>query len=266
MLSFHFIRLSNDNYEFWRTYAMAMRRIAHDRDFAESLKRDWALAVVGFLDALECYEENPASEVWIAAAAFGPISRDDFARSAVDIEMCMTVTTHREVPFTTHMGIFRSPLRRLKISSLNPLRRITSYRIPQIVDLLEREWCYLRSASNLSGQLHAFAAKRCLQECRHPGKKLYMINAPLKKMAEILTRKFEVETVAFDEKAGIVAVGTHKFDLGRDALEKFGWLAKLLYFRDPRHYRLAIDIKDLAGSSDERARVEAILDWLEKWA
>jgi len=264
-LTYHFISLDEDNFDFWKDYASAMRMIAYNRDFSQDMKYSWGQAVRGFLDALEAFEQTPKSEVWIAVAAFGAISTEDFARAAVNIEMCMTVTTHPDVPFTTHMGIFRSPLRCLKISSLNALRTLPDFRIDEIVDLLEKEWSYLRSARNLSEQFHAFAAKRTLQDCSG-AKKLYMVNAPLKKMMEILKKNFETKEVAFDEEDGAVIVGKDRFKLGRGALEKYVWLRTLIFLNAPHHPKLAVDIQALVGVLEERARVEAALDWLDKWA
>lgn len=268
-LSFHLIPLTDENTEFWANYVKGMRMIAMNLPFSKSLKDGWANAVKGFTDALECYSETPSSQVWIAAAAFGPISEDDFAQSAVNIEMCMTVTTHPNVPLTTHMGIFRTPLRCLKISSVNALRPLNMFRISEIVDLLERDWCYLRSARGLSGQLHAYAAKRCLQESTGV-KKSYMITAPLAKMLEIMRSTY---TASATEKIGlateggneIVVIGDDRYPLGKGALRKYLWLDKLADLEGDRP-KIAIPIRALADSMEERTRVEATLDWLEKWS
>lgn len=268
-LSFHFIPLTDANLDFRTDYVYAMRMIAYNRDFSETLKSGWGNAVKGFTDALEAFQQTPGSQVWIAAAAFGPISGDNFAQSAVDIEMCMTVTTHPAVPITTHMGIFRSPLRCLKISSLDDLRHLNRFRTNEIVNLLERDWSFLRSARDLSGQLHAFAAKRCLQDCGGFEKR-YMITAPLQKMSEIMKKNYadcsteEIRLVT-DEENEIVVVGKTQFSLGKRALKKYIWLDKLADLKGDRP-KIAIDIKALAGSMKERTRVEASLDWLEKWA
>ncbi|MEA2257688.1 MAG: hypothetical protein QOJ51_513 [Acidobacteriaceae bacterium] len=268
-LSFHLIPLTDDNFDFWKDYVYAMRLIAYNRDFSPALKYGWGQAVKGFLDALEAFEESPTSEVWIAAATFGPISKNDFAQSAVNIEMCMTVTTHPKVPFTTHMGIFRSPLRCLKISSLNALRHLNMYRANEIVFLLERDWSYLLSARNLSGQFHAFAAKRCLQDCSGV-KKRYMITAPLGKMLEIMKKEYgsaATEKIRFEKNAKdeIVFVGNESFSLGKSALKTYIWLDKLVDLNGGRP-KIAVDIIVLSQSMEERTRVEATLDWLDKWA
>lgn len=268
-LSFHFIPLTDANLGFWTDYVYAMRMIAYNRDFSEALKSGWGSAVKGFTDALETFRGTPGSQVWIAAAAFGPISGNNFAQSAVNIEMCMTVTTHPAVPITTHMGIFRSPLRCLKISSLDGLRHLNRFGTNEIVNLLERDWSYLRSARGLSGQLHAFAAKRCLQDCSGVEKR-YMITAPLQKMMEIMQSSYaDCATtkvgLVIEGSNQMVTVGDVRIPLGENALEKYLWLAVLADLNG-RRPKIAIDIKRLAGTMNERTRVEATLDWLEKWA
>ncbi|WP_206956371.1 hypothetical protein [Trinickia acidisoli] len=269
-LSFHLIPLTADNVVFWKTYVCAMRMIVLNVNFSREMKDGWVQAVKGFLDALTAFDRTPESQVWVAAATYGPIAQHTFARSAVNIEMCMTVTTHRDVPFTTHMGIFRSPLRHLTIASLEPLQRQNMFRVNEIVALLLRDLSFLRSTSNLSGQLHAFAAKRCLQDCHRGVEKRYMITAPLKKMLEIMIRKYGADATRDIRYACVgqdarVTVGDSVFNFRERALRTYVWLFSLADLDGDRP-KIAIDIRALAASTDEHRRVEAVLDWLDKWS
>lgn len=238
-------------------------------DFRQDLKNGWGQAVKGFLDALEAFKATPDSQVWIAAATYGPISEHNFARSAVNIEMCMTVTTHRNIPFTTHMGIFRTPLRRLKLSSLEPLQGQPMYRTNEIVALLGRDLSLFPSARDISGQLHAFAAKRCLQDCQAGVEKRYMVTAPLAKMMAIMESRYashatkRIEYSIVDEGAR-VTVGSNVFAF-TNTLRKYRWLFSLADL-DGSRPKIAIDIRALAQSMDTHTHVEAALDWLDKWA
>lgn len=270
-LSFVFIRLDKNNLDFWKNYVGAMRLIAMNSNFSEDLKYGWGQAVRGFLQAIDAYEGTPGSEVWIAAATFGCISKNNFAQSAVNIEMCMTVTTHPDVPFTTHMGIFRSPLRRLRVSSLERLRDQDMYRTNEIANLLLRNWPVLRSARNLSGQLHAFAAKRCVQESTGI-EKVYMITCPLAKMMEIMEKNCngfatkDVNTQKDDTNIYVIILG-NRFTFKKSDFRKYIWLKTLADLNlDNGRPRIAIDIRRLAESMEEQTRVEAALDRLEKWA
>jgi hypothetical protein len=262
-LRFKFIPLTAANLEFWETYASAMRMIANnlviegDPKKAMDMKGGWTQAVRGFLEALKAFQKPSPKrcEVWIAVAALGEISEQNFAQAAWDIEMCMTVTTHRDVSFTTHMGILRSPLRQVEEASRRELRRVQkNYRIGRILELLDEDLAGRRPVRDLSGRLHAFAARQCLRACsQHPVKKRYMVTAPLKKMKEIMEKSFRMQAIEFNAESGILKIGLEAFDLGGD-WKNYDWLATVLYLQSPTPPKIAIKLEDLTkGSKGEDA-------------
>jgi hypothetical protein len=62
-----------------------------------------------------------------------------------------------------------------------------------------------------------------------------------------------------------VFVGNESFSLGKSALKTYIWLDKLVDLNGGRP-KIAVDIIVLSQSMEERTRVEATLDWLDKWA
>lgn len=79
--------------------------------------------------------------------------------------MCMTVTTHPDVEFSTHMGIFRSPVRMVETSRLKELAgniTVGSVNTKTLFKHLQKESALSRPVLNLSGQLHAYAARKCM--------------------------------------------------------------------------------------------------------
>ncbi|MDD9139866.1 MAG: hypothetical protein NQ127_02950 [Candidatus Cardinium sp.] len=99
-------------------------------------------------------------ELWIAYAAIvEPSSNLKYE----DIEMVVTVSTANGLPFTSHRGIFRSPLFQ---RAIHPKLQKQPHK-------------------NISVSLHAFAARTILQ--LHVDK-IYMINAPALEMRGILIK------------------------------------------------------------------------------
>ncbi|WP_191487908.1 hypothetical protein [Pseudomonas sp. FEN] len=270
-ISFKFISLTAENVDFWRNYATLMRFIASNL-FSGVTVYGYQQAVKGFMDALDCFKKTPSSQVWVAVATFGSIKSNPSARSFVNIEMCMTVTTHPDVPITTHMGIFRSPLRLVKTPELEKVRGLHAggVSVGDIIAVLEKKRSLAHPVRRLSTQLHAFAAKRCLQESRGLAK-IFMITAPLAKMLEILNKDcsaYSTEKIK-SEKAGstlVTLVGEaqtpkrHQFVVNN--IQNYPWLTELTDLNGSRP-KIAIEMQPLASAMDESTRVESVLDWLE---
>lgn len=247
-LSFEFLPLSTRYVDFWRNYVGAMRMIANSGTFDQTMKYGWSQAVKGFMDALDTFEQCPTSEVWIAVATYAPVDYENFAATALNIEMCMTVTTHVDVPITTHMGIFRSPLRELSKLNLDTVRTVKMFETRAVVAMLG-EGAAFPEARGISKRLHAFAAHSCLTAARKPEKR-FMITAPLGKMLEILKKDcvgFATEKIRLVPNAGhiTVMVGKDSIVLGKNPFEKYVWLAKLADLGGSRP-KIAINIIKLA--------------------
>lgn len=126
-----------------------------------------------FLDvlrfSLKRSSENPfPHEVWVVYALDQDprnLEPDTFSHH---IEMAVTVSTHLNVPFQMHMGIFRWISYLLRPAEEAPLHR------------------------NLAAYLHGIAAKVML--ARDPSKR-FMITTPLQKMLEILRDQLPTGTV-----------------------------------------------------------------------
>lgn len=272
-ITYGFVRLADNNLKFWNHYVRLMRFIASNMFCGEKVY-GFQQAVKGFLDALACFEKTPTSEVWVAYAALGDVSTVISAKAFVKIEMCMTVTTHPDIQISTHMGIFRSPLRMVDVPKLDAIKHLGSggVSVADIIPIMERKGAFMRPVRNLSVQLHAFAAKRCLQESSGVRKR-FMITAPLKKMLEILRDQcgaFSTEKIVLCELEGkiLVQVGDVEGPKGGELIigniQDYAWLTELADLGGGRP-KIAIEIDALATSMDEGTRIEAILDWLEKW-
>lgn len=225
-----------------------MRLIANNGTFHGAMVYGWTHAIKGFMDALETFEMCPTSEVWIAVATHAPVDYENFAATALNIEMCMTVTTHVGVPITTHMGIFRSPLRDLSKLNLDAVRTMDMYETGAVVALLAQGGV-LPSANGISKRLHAFAAYSCLSACSLPEKR-FMITAPLGKMLEIMKRDclgFSTDKIRLVPNAGSITVMVNKDSivLGKNPFSKYIWLDVLADLGGSRP-KIAINIVKLA--------------------
>lgn len=231
-------------------------------------------AVKGFMDALDCFNQTPSSEVWVAIAMFGSNESIPTAEFFVNIEMCMTVTTHPDIAISTHMGIFRSPLRSVKTPDLGKIKHLSAgnVSVADIITVLEKERTLAQPVRRLSTQLHAFAAKRCLQDS-HGSPKLFMITAPLKKMMEILNRdcaaystdkiKSEKKDTTLTTQVGEAqAPKSHQFVI--DNIQNYPWLTVLADL-DGYRPKIAIEMQTLANAMDESTRVESVKDWVDRW-
>jgi hypothetical protein len=270
-ISFKFISLTAENMYFWREYAKLMRFIASNLFSGVSLY-GYQQAIKGFMDALDCCERTPGSQVWVAIATFGSIKSTPTAKSFANIEMCMTVTTHPDIPITTHMGIFRSPLRLVQTPELETVRGLQAggVSVGDIITVLEKKRTLAHPVRRLSTQLHAFAAKRCLQESRGLAK-ILMITAPLAKMLEILNKDcaaYSTDKIK-SEKTGsrlLTQVGeaqapkSHQFVINN--IQNYPWLTELADL-DGSRPKIAIEMQPLASAMDESTRVESVLDWLD---
>jgi hypothetical protein len=121
--------------------------------------------ISGFHDGIAFYTEIN-TEVWIAFASYEKI--DDPNKIDDDnIEMAVTITTSKDVPFTGHMGITRSVS---AIFANKPFHK------------------------DLANSLHAFAAKIMLS--RYPDEKKYMITVPMPVMRTIMIKAFAESKMA----------------------------------------------------------------------
>lgn len=264
---FELIPLTPQNTAFWRRYACAMRLLALRSNFSETIKSGYSNAVKGFNDALDAAARDTRSQVWIAVGSHGAVLPGRFAETACRIEICMTVTAQSNIPFTTHMGIFRSPVRRLGPADFEQARTVEMYGVATIIKLLEFRVNDTRATPNLACQLHAFAAERCLRICRGVEKK-YMITAPLEKMMEIIEAGFSGKTtrkVALlkGRMPLVLCVGDDLLDLGITSLDDCSWTSALTDI-DGNRPKLAVPLVILAAALEEHARVAAILNWLDK--
>lgn len=129
-------------------------------------------------------KQCPTNETWIAYALStrnAPTARCSH-ETLQHIEVCFTVNTDEEAPFTTHMGIQRS-LIYMKNHLEEELRlyRNSSNAIPQFA------W-----HNRISTTLHQFAMKVISQ--RDP-KKLYMITVPMPEMRNMLLKALPTEAI-----------------------------------------------------------------------
>lgn len=262
---YELIPLTAKNTDFWRKYAAAMRLVALRSHFDGTMKGGYTNAVKGFMDALDIAGTGP--NVWIAVGSHGEVLPGQFAETACRIEICMTVTAQENIPFTTHMGIFRTPLRRLSPVDFEAVRQEKLFDLSSIIRRLEYSVNRTRATPNIACQLHAFAAERCLRICRGVPKK-YMITAPLQKMMEIIEEAFPSATtrnvsLVSGKKPLVLRVGNDSLDLGILSLDHCRWTQKLTDIDGDRP-KLAVPLEKLAAALDEHARVAAILNWLEK--
>ncbi|MBD9578921.1 hypothetical protein IB260_26625 [Pseudomonas sp. PDM23] len=271
-ISYEFTRLTNENFAFWESYVYLMRFVATNL-LSSEVSYGYQQAVKGFLDALSCFKRTPTSEVWVAYAVFGSTVGVTQAEHFVRIEMCMTVTTHPDIPISTHMGIFRSPLRMVTVPALKKIRRLEhgGVSVRQLMEVMEKNGNLARPVRKLSVMLHAFAAERCLQKSSGV-KKVFMITAPLKKMLQILRENcgtYATEDIYSEETGGVLAVQVgaspwHKyFNFVVTNIHQYPWLTELADLKGGRP-KIAIELKSLEDAF-ESTRVELILDWLEKW-
>ena len=151
-LHFYMVRVNDHNADLWREYAKAEESVYGNN----RAKSKASIGVVGFIPSLRYYD-NDATETWVAF-----VSNRELANPSIpvtgSIEMCVTMMTSEHAPFTSHVGIFRSP----------------SYSG--------------EDHKNLAMQLHSFIAKATLEE--HPNK-YYMINTPAQHMTGIIIDALE---------------------------------------------------------------------------
>jgi hypothetical protein len=258
---FEMIQLTAENKDFWEKYACAMRLVVLRSNMSKDHRDGYTNAVKGFTDALVL---GTAAEVWIAVGSHGKIDTDDFAETACRIEICMTVTAQSNIPFTTHMGIFRTPLWRLTPQDFEGVKTVKMYDVNLLIERLENRVNTTRATPNIACQLHAFAATRCLAICQGVPK-LFMITAPLKKMMEIIEAAFPNKTTRevflVDGVLPLeLQVGRDRLKLGVATLDMCRWTSKLTDIDGPRP-KLAISLMLLAAALEKPARVAALLRW-----
>ncbi len=164
-------RVDKSNESFWSRFSRKQQQLDTElrRNNSKIYQENKAI-VDGFYRGLKGFNEslnftnNKEAEIWVAYASYTPVSKRGKVKEE-DIEMFVTVTTSKNIPFVTHMGIARS------MSSIS----------------LEKP-----KHKGLSVQLHSFAAK--VIKKRYPQKR-YMITVPLKEMRNILLRSLPDNTI-----------------------------------------------------------------------
>ena len=249
--------LSAQNITFWTRYLHAMQQY-----LSKLGARLWSRAtpyreaLKGFDNALELYGVGPLQFIAYVSSSprhVGASSAGDMARKAYDIEMCMTVNTTADLSFTTHMGIFRSPL-----SSFFDAGVAASIPLLQGVSPVQGE-----NHARLSGWLHAKAALTFCSPAYAAAlgvtPKSYMITCPLHMMGQILRSKggrnvgtaHSGEEVRLLEKTGtklfpnvklMVGVRTHQF-----GGQVQPWVPRLV-FADTENPAMYISLAKLADS------------------
>ncbi|USO01938.1 MAG: hypothetical protein H6850_02355 [Alphaproteobacteria bacterium] len=152
--NFHLKKLSTDFHLFMEKYHSGggiVDAFWLDRGSKRKL-RDW-----GESDVWVCYACYSNTSIHKKFTETGEINTE----SLDDIEMAMMLLTHPDLPFTVHLGIFRT--------ASSQLQKLPHHK-------------------NLSIFLHAFAAKTA--QTVFEGKKLYMATDPIDIMKEILIKKF----------------------------------------------------------------------------
>lgn len=147
----------------------------------------------------------PTCEMWIAYVLSSEEAPNGYRtkESLAEVELCFAVSTEKDAPVTSHMGIQRS---RLYIHKHLEERLQNS--ISQETTVLKHQW-----HERISIPLHAFAAKVML--LRGPTKK-FMINVPMFEMKNIMIRALPTESVWIGTKS------FHAKDLNSKKTEYWG--------------------------------------------
>ncbi len=173
-LYLNMVKLTDLNRDKWLAFAHAQdaraREISKNDTLRENLKKHIQIidniggGITGFCRSFRYYN-NKDTEVWIAFASYEKVedpNEVDFDK----VEMCTTVTTSANAPFTAHMGVFRS------------------------VSALEKGMTVHRDLANY---LHVAATRFMLS--RYPYK-THMLNVSLVAMREILMSAFAKEGIS----------------------------------------------------------------------
>ncbi|MCC2646501.1 MAG: hypothetical protein K0R02_566 [Rickettsiaceae bacterium] len=158
-------RVTWQNIDFWKDYANHEYNISVK---GMGIPHNISDPVHSFQKGLVYWNSD---HVWIAYATKKNMSKADTTLNIDgDIEMCFTVMTNENVPFTTHMGIFRAA---------------------------EFYQNGLPMHKNLAMELHSFAAKACQVAYGSVEyiKKEYMITQPVDQMREIMAKSLPKEAV-----------------------------------------------------------------------
>lgn len=264
----HFVmeKVTSENIEFWEDYKNAMLRIASQLDISLPMKKDYALAIKGFTNALDAFKEvKGKSQLWIAYLTPDPTATG-YSKMA-QIEICVTVTTSETLPIVTHMGIFKSPIYLASaalIKNAGTIPAFADFGIRKIMKVVRG--LTLTKHSNLSLLLHTLAAHKMLEI--YP-KKTHMVTAPLDVMGDILKKVFGSHAKRIDGVITIthehgVSIGSHQLtsdrkstllksdhetvvELPGDAANEIPWLDKIIFLSNPHTNKVAIPLKILAA-------------------
>lgn len=167
-LYFVFEKVNPENKELWKEYLTEQKREAAKN--AKGTNKNMFDASVNSIRACEnsifAVSKNKKDELWFTYVTTKDVTdKSLFPVSKGEIEMACSVMTNKDIPFTTHIGIFRA------------------------VEFLEKKFI---SHKDLAMQLHSFAAKVVNLEYAN---KEYMITNPMKLMREIMVKNLESSLV-----------------------------------------------------------------------
>lgn len=168
-----------DNEDFWREFA---KNNDPPNSYSDSLAEDVQKGSIFFTKVVNY--KMPKSDKWIAAIV-SPIVEHAFEGTNfgnTEIFTIMTVTSGYIVPFTTHMGIFKTLIMVRLIERLKK-GQVKIDEIPDNVSL------GIILSRNTSIKLHQFAMKYAnIMFARHYREKEYMCTTPTHGMRDILTK------------------------------------------------------------------------------
>jgi hypothetical protein len=194
-LDFGFERVTSENVEFWKGYA------EHQKSLCGGTALSEVQSIQGTADtfkmALNYYNTD---DVWVAYAATKDTKQQNSPlKQKGDIQICTTIGTTKDLPFTTHLGIFKA----YEFSIVEILKKLPKEETaidPETQESIEQEinkYKELVTYKGLSLDLHSFAAKAAQTIY---GNKEYMITKPVTVMLNILTKNLPEEAIFVNHK------------------------------------------------------------------
>jgi hypothetical protein len=179
-------RVTSENIGFWKDYAATQAELCGvGKMFGELGFTSGTI----FSYALNFYED---SDVWVAFATQKDITQPNVTLNKIgDIEMCVTVSTTPDLPFSTHLGIFKSYEFTVN-AAMDSMVRNAMINNKADWEYLGAPYKNLVSHKGLSVDFHAFAAK-ATQEIY--GNKDYMVTRPATNMLAIMEKNLSEELI-----------------------------------------------------------------------
>ena len=204
-INFVLEELGKNNIAFWKGYLSLVKThpAADEKTYVEEVFKsklqadishrptDTYLALQGFENALKLLDNKPDKvKMYVAYATFDKESAYSEKENwkAINIQICMTVHCHTDLPFTTHMGIFADPF---SLSTL-PKSYKEEFEKRSYKKAYIEQYFLEKKVPQLSLYLHSFAFQACAQA--NPSfKPAYMVTKPIKSMEKIFKLKNLVE-------------------------------------------------------------------------